>query len=76
MQARVVAGLRGLFIGDALAMPAHWYYDVAQLRKDHGVIAGYVAPKTHLRGSILNLSSTSGGGRGKRAVAGATAPCV
>ena len=24
-------GLWGLYIGDALAMPVHWYYDVAAL---------------------------------------------
>lgn len=61
---RLKGALWGVYIGDALAMPAHWYYDISQLRTDHGVIRGYVAAKTHMRGSILNLSNTGGGGRG------------
>ena len=59
------ACLRALFVGDALASPAHWYYSVDQLRKDHGVIKGFVAPLEKMRGSIMNLSSTGGGGRGR-----------
>jgi hypothetical protein len=35
------------------------------LKKDHGIIKGYVAPKKIMKGSIMNLSSTSGGGRGR-----------
>lgn len=46
-------------------MPAHWYYDRAKLIADHGRIDGMVAPKTHVAGSIMALSSTSGGGRGR-----------
>jgi len=53
-----------LLAGDALAMPAHWYYNLSVLREHYGSIAGYVAPKAHLPGSILNLSHTGGGGRG------------
>ena len=63
---RLRASLWGMHIGDALAMPAHWYYGGAdQIRSDYGgPIAGYVAPNEKLRGSIMSLSNTGGGGRG------------
>ena len=49
-----LAGLAwGSFIGDALAMPAHWYYDRSALRRDYGVIREYVAPKSPHPDSIL-----------------------
>lgn len=35
-----------------------------QLKKDHGTITGYKKPLLKMKGSILSLSSTSGGGRG------------
>lgn len=41
---RIAGALWGIFIGDALAMPAHWYYDVDALHEDYGTITGYVAP--------------------------------
>ena len=63
-QNRIGGSLWGLFIGDALAMPAHWYYNRAQLRKDFGKITTYQAPTLNLPGSILNVSNTGGGGRG------------
>ncbi len=43
----------GSFIGDALAMPAHWYYDRAALHRDYGVIRDYVAAKSPHADSIL-----------------------
>ncbi|MEP6672996.1 MAG: ADP-ribosylglycohydrolase family protein [Chthoniobacter sp.] len=43
----------GSFIGDALSMPVHWYYDRAALRRDYGVVREYVAPKSRHPGSIL-----------------------
>ncbi|MDH5464706.1 MAG: ADP-ribosylglycohydrolase family protein, partial [Thiovulaceae bacterium] len=40
--------LWGLFIADALAMPAHWYYRLDYLKKDFGTITGYNdAPHPH-----------------------------
>jgi len=37
--------LWGLFIGDALAMPAHWYYSLENLKKDFGGgVTGYTDP--------------------------------
>lgn len=42
---RIRNALWGLFIADALAMPAHWYYDLQTLRRDFaGGLRGYVAP--------------------------------
>lgn len=42
---RARGALWGQFIGDALAMPVHWYYNTAALRRDYGTVTGYVAPK-------------------------------
>lgn len=42
---KVCGALIGFYIGDALAMPVHWYYDLGQLRKDFGKITKYEAPK-------------------------------
>lgn len=62
---RIGGALWGLFIGDALASPTHWYYGGAgQVARDYGKITGYVKPKMELQGSIMNLSNTGGGGRG------------
>jgi len=56
----------GMFIGDALAMPVHWYYNRPQIFRDFGTegITKYEAPMPTFPGSIMNLSSTGGGGRG------------
>jgi ADP-ribosyl-[dinitrogen reductase] hydrolase len=43
----------GTFIGDALAMPVHWYYDRAALRRDYGIVSDYVAPRNPHPDSIL-----------------------
>ena len=42
---RLRNALWGLFIGDALAMPAHWYYNIESIPKAFGgKIRGYVDP--------------------------------
>lgn len=64
---RVRAALWGMHIGDALAMPVHWYYSLDQLARDFGSITKYEAPKEKLPGSIMSLSNTGGGGRGSNA---------
>lgn len=64
---RVRAALWGMHIGDALAMPVHWYYSLPQLRRDFGTIRGYEAPKERLPGSIMSVSNTGGAGRGSDA---------
>jgi len=49
-----IAGLTwGSFIGDALAMPVHWYYDRAALRRDYGIVRDYMAPRNPHCDSIL-----------------------
>lgn len=44
-QQRIQNGLWGLFIGDSLAMPAHWYYNIDNIKTDFdGAIKDYQAP--------------------------------
>ncbi len=45
--------LWGTFIGDALAMPVHWYYDRAALQRDYGVVRDYQPPRNPHPDSIL-----------------------
>lgn len=54
---RARGALWGLFIGDALAMPAHWYYDRAALRATYGEIRTYLAPRNPHPDSVLWRSS-------------------
>ena len=54
---RCLGALYGLFIGDALAMPVHWYYDTSALRRDYGRVTDYLAPKNPHPDSILWRSS-------------------
>lgn len=63
---RVRGALWGMFVGDALAMPAHWYYDVTALRRDFGVIRDYRAPKDFHPNSIMAVASTGRAGRGSQ----------
>ncbi|MEX1117743.1 MAG: ADP-ribosylglycohydrolase family protein [Terrimicrobiaceae bacterium] len=43
----------GSFVGDALAMPVHWYYDRAAMQADYGVVEDFLAPRNPHPGSIL-----------------------
>ncbi len=54
---RVAGALYGLFIGDALAMPVHWYYDTKALRRDYGEVRDYLKPRNPHPDSILWRSS-------------------
>jgi len=47
----------GSFVGDALAMPVHWYYDRAAMSEDYGEVRDYLAPRNPHPGSILWRSS-------------------
>ena len=58
--------LLGMFIGDALAMPVHWYYDTKALQQDYGPIRDMQAPKEFHPNSLLHLSNTGGHGRGQQ----------
>jgi ADP-ribosyl-[dinitrogen reductase] hydrolase len=43
---RAVGAVMGTFIGDALGVGPHWYYDMEQLKKDYGDwIDNYTSPK-------------------------------
>ena len=43
---RAIGALMGAFIGDALALGPHWYYDLDQLHADYGQwISDYTTPK-------------------------------
>jgi hypothetical protein len=50
---RVAGALYGLFIGDALAMPVHWYYNTKALRQDYGEVRDYLVPRNPHPDSIL-----------------------
>jgi len=49
--------LFGLCIGDALAMPVHWYYNRRALFEDYGRVTDYLAPRNPHPDSILWRSS-------------------
>ncbi|OYY81107.1 MAG: hypothetical protein B7Y34_04815, partial [Methylophilales bacterium 16-45-9] len=55
-----------MFVGDALAMPVHWYYNIAALWQDFGQIRDYQAPKSHHPNSIMALANTAKAGRGSQ----------
>ncbi len=62
---RMTASLRNLFVGDALSMPAHWFYRTADILRyfpPHGITKMEPAPADH-PSSIMSLHSTSAGGR-------------
>lgn len=58
-KSRVAASLHGMLVGDALAMPAHWFYSTKMLRADYGEITGMVAPKaTHAESMVQGMGYT------------------
>jgi ADP-ribosyl-[dinitrogen reductase] hydrolase len=63
---RMRGALWGMFVGDALAMPVHWYYNIAALWQDFGQIRDYQAPKAHHPNSIMALANTAKAGRGSQ----------
>jgi len=50
---RIQGAWWGSFIGDALAMPAHWYYQRHLIPRDYGNFETYVAPRSEHPDSIL-----------------------
>lgn len=58
-RSRYHGALLGACIGDALAMPAHWFYDTDELERTFGRIDRYRAPSPEHPGSILWRSSYS-----------------
>ncbi|MED6324732.1 MAG: ADP-ribosylglycohydrolase family protein [Pseudomonadota bacterium] len=67
---RAKAALKNAFIGDALAMPVHWYYNPADIYKAFplGIEQFEDAPSFH-PSSIMSLHSTQHGGRANKASA-------
>ncbi|MDI1298527.1 ADP-ribosylglycohydrolase family protein [Methylotenera sp.] len=63
---RMRGALWGMFVGDALAMPVHWYYNIAALWQDFGTVSDYQAPKEHHPNSIMALANTAKAGRGSQ----------
>ncbi|MBC2736454.1 MAG: ADP-ribosylglycohydrolase family protein [Desulfobacteraceae bacterium] len=61
---RALGALWGLFIGDALAMPVHWYYNREALLRDYGPIRTYLAPRNPHPDSILWRSQFASPGEG------------
>lgn len=61
---RMRGALWGLFVGDALAMPVHWFYDVAAIQRQFGRLRDYQDPPGHHPNSIMPLASTGRAGRG------------
>ncbi len=57
LESRSQGAIYGLFIGDALAMPVHWYYDRRALQRDYGLVKDYLSPKNPHPDSILWRSS-------------------
>jgi ADP-ribosylglycohydrolase len=51
--------LLGAFLGDAMAMPVHWYYDREAMARDYGHVTGLLAPRNPHPDSILWRSSYS-----------------
>jgi ADP-ribosyl-[dinitrogen reductase] hydrolase len=59
LQAKIRGALTGLCIGDALAMPVHWYYNRRALEMDYGVVTDFVSPRNPHPDSILWRSAYS-----------------
>lgn len=66
-QLRARAALQSFFVGDALSMPVHWFYNPLDIEKAFpgGVKKMHAAPHFH-PSSIMSLHSTSKGGRGEQ----------
>lgn len=47
---RKIAALYGMYVADAVAMPVHWMYNLALLKRDYGQIRGFVKPKDKFEG--------------------------
>jgi len=46
IQDRAAGAIMGAFVGDALGLGPHWYYDLVELRRDYGEwISGYTDPR-------------------------------
>ena len=63
IQGRELGAIMGAFIGDALGLGPHWYYDLAELRRDYGEwINGYTDPQPGRYHSGLKAGQSSQAG--------------
>jgi ADP-ribosyl-[dinitrogen reductase] hydrolase len=63
----VAGAIQGACIGDALSMPAHWFYNPDDIaRAFGGRLVDFRAPPVRHPSSIMSLSNTGGAGRGGR----------
>ena len=53
MKSKLTGAIYGLSVGDALAMPVHWYYNRQALKADYGRVTDYLAPRNPHPDSIL-----------------------
>jgi ADP-ribosylglycohydrolase len=63
IQDRARGALLGAFVGDALGLGPHWYYDLHELRKDYGEwIEGYTDPSLNVTkpDCMLEISHSPG----------------
>src|SRR3569623_3271273 len=60
---RAAGAIMGAFIGDALGLGSHWYYDLSELRRDYGDwITTYTDPKPDRYHSGLKAGQLSQAG--------------
>ena len=74
---RIRAALQSVFVGDALSMPVHWFYNPLDIQRffEGGIQHMEAAPATH-PSSIMSLHSTTAGGRKSARGAGAAPQIV
>jgi ADP-ribosylglycohydrolase len=66
LKTKLKASLYGLFIGDTLSMPVHWFYRPSDIKDYFGRLVEFKpAPESH-PSSIMNLSNTGAAGRGSQ----------
>jgi len=63
MQDRAAGAIMGAFIGDALGVGPHWYYDLAEQQRDYGTwISNYTDPRPERYHSQLKAGQLSQAG--------------
>lgn len=77
IQNRAKGALLGAFIGDALALGPHWYYDLEELRRDYGDwIRDYTDPQPHRYHAGLKAGQLSQAGYLLKMLMQSLAECV
>jgi ADP-ribosyl-[dinitrogen reductase] hydrolase len=56
---KLKGSLYGMLVGDAVAVPAHWFYSPESIRKEYGDITGIVAAKpNHAESMVQGVTYT------------------